>query len=219
MRRLLAVVALVLAGCQSPCNSTTCFGCCLDGVCMGGREADACGTKGNVCAVCGAGEYCVAAACLAIDIDAGVEDAGAPCECAGSCCLADGGCAASNDAKACGANRTWCAACDVGFRCEAGACVSQSCAGCFDPLGNCHPGTADTACGSGGGWCQTCGDDQDCTANVCRFTHCGATNCTFGCCLPDNTCVTSTSDTACGTNGAACVACGAGSQCLNGSCL
>ena len=218
MRSVLFVTFFVLAGCRSPCNPSTCFGCCLDDVCEGGKTEAACGTKGAECSVCAAGSYCVAAACLVIDIDGGTPDAGAPCECTGSCCLADGGCAPSNDALACGGTGTWCAPCGAGLRCEGGACVAQSCGGCFDPLGNCHSGDAHDACGAGGGLCQTCGADQDCSANACHFTSCDATNCRFGCCQPDNTCVTSTSDTACGTNGAACVACGSGAQCLSGLC-
>ncbi len=219
MRSFLVLSLLVLAGCQDPCNASTCVGCCgADGTCLEGKADDACGTRGAECAVCASGSYCVNAACLELDVDAGVVDSGTPCACAGSCCLADGGCAGSNDSQACGGTMTWCAPCGDGLRCEGGACVSQSCAGCFDPLGNCHAGSEHDACGVGGGVCQSCGSDQECANNVCHFTHCGADNCRFGCCQADNTCVTSTSVAACGTNGNACAVCGGSTQCLNGSC-
>ncbi|HMI87161.1 MAG TPA: hypothetical protein VK550_23865, partial [Polyangiaceae bacterium] len=47
--------------------------------------------------------------------------------------------------------------------------------------------------------------------------RCSAATCSTGCCGPNDTCVPSTND-ACGTAGAACVACAQGQECSQGAC-
>lgn len=150
-------------------------------------------------------------------VDAGM-DAGPPmCNCRTSCCLADGTCAPNNGIDACGPAQTFCGTCQADQRCELGVCKSGPCTGCLDPLGTCHQGSGVTACGSDGGVCAACGSDQACNAGVCQFTRCDMSNCRFGCCMPDKTCMTSTVMT-CGLGGDLCVECMATEQCLGGVC-
>lgn len=95
MRRSLALVWVVaLASCLEPslatdagpddagatlCGPTTCTGCCLGNVCVGGNQDDACGYDGRTCrrcptrAMCGAPGTCILAP---VDAGAGPLDAG-----------------------------------------------------------------------------------------------------------------------------------------------
>ncbi len=219
MLRFIVILSLALFACDPPCNPRNCFGCCQGDMCVSGKTAEACGSKGEVCSVCGAGQECLSAMCFDVpEYDGGLPDAGPPCPCEGSCCMEDGGCAAGNDATACGAAKRWCAPCGEDQRCENGACVSLSCGGCFDPLGTCRAGNASDACGAAGGLCQVCGADQACESGACVYTKCDADNCRFGCCMPDKRCETAVSSSACGTEGAPCEACEAVESCVAGLC-
>lgn len=45
------------------CDPSSCAGCCADGVCVEGTTSDACGTGGETCATCQAGQTCGAGTC------------------------------------------------------------------------------------------------------------------------------------------------------------
>lgn len=93
-----------------------------------------------------------------------------------------------------------------------------ACAGCLSPLGACFDGREDRTCGRDGGICQTCEVGQRCVNGACEFTACNATNCRFGCCMPDKRCELSPSELACGVNGDACRTCTGTQQCIAGLC-
>ena len=151
-------------------------------------------------------------------VDAGVIDAGPPmCTCMTSCCLPDGTCAPNNGIEACGPVKVFCGTCQAGQRCEQGVCVAGACSGCLDPLGACRTGREDATCGSDGGVCVSCGGDQGCAAGRCIFVRCDLTNCRFGCCQPDKTCV-APMVLACGLGGDSCQACVGTEQCVGGTC-
>lgn len=209
------------SGCPPrPCDSSTCDGCCAaDGACVAGNSRSECGLGGERCVRCSSEERCAAAKCEALPvIDAGVVDAGPPmCNCVTSCCLPDGSCSPNNGIDACGPSKQFCGTCNASQRCEQGACVPAPCGGCLDPLGLCRVGSDDTACGAGGDVCVACGTDQACVRGYCVFIRCDMTNCRFGCCQPDKSCVSSGVST-CGLGGDPCVTCTGAQQCLGGLC-
>ena len=220
MRWSLLLVVFVLCGCQRLCDRSTCDGCCASATeCVEGTTRFECGISGEACVRCSSQERCAAAKCEALPVvDAGVIDAGPPmCMCMTSCCLPDGTCAPNNGIDACGPSKAFCGTCQAGQRCELGVCVAGACSGCLDPLGTCRTGREDATCGSDGGVCVSCGGDQGCAAGRCIFTRCDLTNCRFGCCQPDKTCVSPTV-LACGLAGASCQACSATEQCVGGTC-
>src|SRR5207253_6695155 len=63
------------------CGPTTCFGCCLNGICTSGLAVPACGTGGRVCSQCPPGFVCPTGFCQFIGsdggVDAGSQDSGA----------------------------------------------------------------------------------------------------------------------------------------------
>lgn len=202
-----------------PCTGDNCDGCCLDGVCVTGDVAAACGRSGVSCDSCGTGDACVGGTC--------VEDvSNSPCgplNCAG-CCIGDT-CAYGSDASACGSNGTLCVACGAGRECRDGLCApavtgcsEASCAGCCDD-GICRPGTTALACGNGGGSCRTCRVDQICLNGSCSgaATDCGPGTCD-GCCR-DGVCLDGRSLNGCGIAGAECAGCADGLACVAGSCV
>ena len=188
-------------GCKGgSCDSTNCpDGCCAAGVCQA-RSFATCGNAGSACSAC----------------DSARAEA----------CLPNGTCA-------CGALP----ACAVGQRCLAGACVcdSSSC-----PTGCCQGGQclvpSLSSCGTGGATCGACntieadtcsaGGSCTCGSVVCPTGQqcvggscgCGPGSCPSGCCSA-GVCVSSTSS-ACGTAGSACVACDPtrSDQCTGGAC-
>lgn len=95
-----------------------------------------------------------------------------------------------------------------------------ACTGCVDPeTGGCVRGTSDVACGAGGADCVGCADTEACdpdTRTCVMRTGCGPGTCP-GCCMGD-VCVAFDRDEACGADGEACVACGAGATCVDGVC-
>lgn len=211
------LVLLFFLGCERPCDSSTCPGCCVSATeCLSGISRLGCGIGGETCARCTSEEQCVARKCEALPgVDAGVV--GPRCLCLTSCCLPDGSCAPNNGIDACGPPRTFCGTCLADQRCERGTCVAGACAGCLDPIGACQAGTADGSCGADGGVCVACGTDQACQLGRCAFTRCDVGNCRFGCCQPDLVC-SSSSVTACGLGGDPCAVCTGTQQCLGGIC-
>ena len=127
------------------------------------------------------------------------------------------------------------AACTAGQRCVNGTCV---CDGTSCPTGCCSGATcmtpSTTSCGTNGAACVACGTGADsCTGGVCKCGSgqacaagqqcvggvcvCNSTSCPSGCC--SGTICMTPSTTSCGTNGAACVACGTGADsCTGGVC-
>lgn len=220
MRWAVLAVAVVLAGCQRPCTSSTCSGCCVSETeCVEGTSLLECGSGGEACTRCTSKERCLDQRCEPLPVvDAGVVDAGpVTCGCSTSCCLPDGSCAPNNGIEACGPAKSFCGACTADQRCEVGVCVPGACGGCLDPLGRCKAGTDPVACGADGGVCEACGVDQACRLGRCVYVRCDMNNCRFGCCQPDLRCVTP-SVAACGIAGGGCVTCATGQQCLGGTC-
>jgi hypothetical protein len=85
--------------------------------------------------------------------------------------------------------------------------------------GICLPGTSQDACGSGGDVCEPCGATEICQAATCVPTEdpptgCGPATCD-GCCDGD-TCLSGTSDAACGDGGETCMDCGPRGVCESG---
>jgi sugar lactone lactonase YvrE len=128
--------------------------------------------------------------------------------------------------QACGPTGSTCTRCSGGKTCKAGTCVAGcSRATCPDGCcknGECKRGTQDAACGSGGGACTTCSGSKTCQQQRCKSGGggggCSRATCANGCCDGD-TCVFPTSNAACGTDGAACVACGGSTPvCTAGTC-
>lgn len=192
-------------------GTTDCEGC-LDefGDCRSGQSASACGSGGEECVACGAGEECAEGACMR-------PPACSRATCDG-CCDGDE-CVAGSSLRACGTGGVECATCSEGASCTAGRCVApcaESCDGCCAPDGTCVAAASTSAmlCGSGGSMCTACGGGQSCVDGVCVAASCAMT--CAGCCM-GGTCVDPPSDAACGIDGAACQDCGAGT-CAMGTC-
>ncbi len=216
------------------CNSTTCStGCCRklsDGtsVCLGGRDASACGVEGAECVNCLlSGSSCdtLTRRCSASTCNA------ANCKgcCAGTTCFV------GTDPKLCGSTGGACEDCAIkgqtcvvsgaGGRCEGTpTCGPANCGGCCQ--GNsCVTGADNTACGKFGQACTNCsafgrvcaplGSPSERTCIV--PPPCSAATCPTGCCV-GNTCVSPPTNAACGTAGAACTPCGATETCVGGKC-
>lgn len=89
MRRLLPIIAVVLAACVEPavplpaidagvdagpfrCTPLTCAGCCRNNICRGGNDDEACGYDGRLCQGCPEGTACQApGACISVPRDGG----------------------------------------------------------------------------------------------------------------------------------------------------
>jgi hypothetical protein len=209
------------------CGPDTCTsGCCnTQGDCVTGLDIHACGGAGNLCLDCAVqGEFCVA-----FPYGGGVCTKSAKCgpqNCPG-CCQGDT-CIATWTSNACGTNGEACVTCAAGDLCK-GSCIHQQptcdstdCVGCCAGAGSfCTPGTADNACGIGGQLCQSCQPSQgqgQCApqldgGGICNSVQsCSPLNCSGCCdgkvCRPGNTLAQ------CGANGAVCVVCSAGQQCV-----
>lgn len=174
------------------------------------------GVSGNVCnPPCAAGQSCPS--------NADNETcSGSTCAsfCATGCCTNFGGntvCAAGTEDFACGNNGGQCIDCGSGTCnrqpggggiCSNAACSSANCAGCCTAGGVCAGGNSNGQCGLNGASCAACGTGQQCTGGSCVNIPpppCGPGTCA-GCCS-GTTCVNPPTDAACGTGGAACVAC------------
>jgi hypothetical protein len=143
------------------------------------------------------------------------ENCAAGC-CDGTTCLAY----ASQSTSQCGTSGRACAVCASGEDCISGSCLlppscdASNCAsGCCDGT-TCvdYANQTTSECGTGGAACAACTGSDTCSASgVCTPPppSCDATSCSGGCC-DGTTCVpyAAQSNGQCGTNGAACVACG-----------
>ena len=153
------------------CNAENCpYGCCQGNVCALGYSNDACGTQGNACTPCAAGQTC-------IESGSGGGICESPPFCTAFNC-SPGGCCQGNQCMpgttddACGAGGTACLDCAaMGGVCAAQQCVTgcsaSTCSGCCD--GDvCAVGTQSVACGAGGIPCQDCtAGHLSCVAQAC----------------------------------------------------
>jgi hypothetical protein len=138
-----------------------------------------------------------------------------PDNCRG-CCREDK-CEEGSSNASCGSGAVSCQTCSGLQRCKDGTCQEPcgptNCDGCCD--GDiCGGGTARDRCGEGGAECVDCatsGGGFVCSSQKCIDASCRVT-CTSGCCSSAG-CQAGTSPSACGTNGEACVNCGAGRTC------
>jgi hypothetical protein len=196
---------------QAPCQA----GCCANGGCQPGTSNTACGANGSCvdCTMSNTGHVCRAnltCGCnTAADCPMGMACTNNVCSancdlahpCNGGCCSAGiaGMCVAGNAANACGALGGVCANCTMnaaGHACVAGACGCAAAVDC----------PAQTACNTMTKKCENvCGDNNH-------------TACSGGCCQ-NMACVPGTSNSACGGNGNACVACKDGTpSCVMNAC-
>jgi hypothetical protein len=171
-----AVALTPLVGCAieaSPCAASSCAGCCdLEGVCRVGSSPKACGSAGQICVACGAGDACRSGACVPEE-PAG-PDAGTSCLgcCPGPTCVEvearEEGCSPEN--------------------CPDGCCLGSGASA------RCQLGTVNMACGSGGSTCSVCSSVQEeqCIAHAC--VPLGATE-IGNACVDDNQCAASISPT------------------------
>ncbi len=216
----LLLTALLLSGCgddtppAGSCGPSSCSGCCLGDVCDPGNPVAACGTAGQGCFACAAGESCVAGVCA--------KPSGcSPASCPSGCCYS-GVCMPGDNASLCGQGGASCVVCKDGERCtnrscQATACTPATCAsGCCDSKGNCVSGTSEAACGSGGLSCSSCPTGSICANHACQSAP--TCSCPGGCCDAAGTCQPGSAPSACGTGGGACVACGSNQTCVQGKC-
>ncbi|HEY1958525.1 MAG TPA: hypothetical protein VGH28_23065 [Polyangiaceae bacterium] len=154
-----------------------------------------------------------------------VVDGGAcdPSTCPSGCCDPSGTCRAGTELNACGFGGDGCNDCQQqGFdfcdsqnhacgniqpTCDVTNC-STGCCTLFNGQLACVSGVSSLACGVGGAKCLDCTQNgQVCDPNqhACENAPCGPNNCK-GCCA-GTTCVTSESDTQCGTGGLSCTDC------------
>jgi hypothetical protein len=158
------------SACPPPGASIGCnTGCVLGDTCESGTSVQACGSNGNDCAVCAAGQLCVGGGCV-------------PQTCLG-CLDASGNCQPGTSVNACGNGQNSCAPCGANETCETlqqypsypyppnaqpqtigGECF---CNGCVEfSTGNCLPtATTNAACGYdlGSNYCgPACAAGQNC---------------------------------------------------------
>jgi hypothetical protein len=190
------------------CSPQNCpNGCCDDnGDCQPGTTVQACGTGGEVCAVCLHGQTC--------NGPNGQCEGQPTCDpesCPQGCCDTFAGtCQPGNNASFCGTGGAACVTCQPAQRCtqtgqceDEYSCDSENCNGCCDPApfvsgAVCRIGTSTAACGQDGQSCQVCrGSAAVCQGGLCECTPdcqnktCGDDGCggTCGTCAPNQFCL------------------------------
>ena len=205
------------------CGPATCLGCCSNGACVTTPNSAACGTGGQQCLACNAGESCMFGACTK-------GSSCGPSNCATGCCQA-GMCVLGSSNAACGKGGKTCTNCaSAGETCKSQACSGGTtcgpgkCAGCCKG-GMCLTGSTDSVCGKGGNACTNCSTSSkkcDTATGTCKGgSTCGASNCNTGCCK-NNQCHPGNSVSICGKSGKACQDCQAfGKKCdgVTGACV
>lgn len=235
--------AVVSRGFEVPCNVTlaaaqgcsaaNCAGCCEGDTCVKVIGVAACGTGGESCRVCQAGQRCGAGACLC-------DSASCSGCCSGNVCITPG------TPQMCGQSGRACMACAAGqactngdCTCDGGPCGSGSCTSC--PTGCCGGGSCQAStvagCGVMGTACSDCRTSLSDTCNAAGVCVCGtaagpcapnkhcvggrcicdSTVCD-GCCTTSGTCDVGTDKTSCGSDGGACAKCNMGKQCTAHAC-
>jgi hypothetical protein len=101
--------------CTIACSPQNCKGCCVRGVCSTGTDPASCGTGGNGCVLCAAGQSCLNGACITL------SQCG-PTLCAG-CCQNDV-CLVGRDDTTCATGGGPCQNCtDAGHKCVGAMCT------------------------------------------------------------------------------------------------
>ncbi|MBW2735515.1 MAG: hypothetical protein JRH20_24285, partial [Deltaproteobacteria bacterium] len=214
---------------SAPCSAASCpSGCCdVAGKCQlwSATSCGLVGQAGEACLSCGSGQSCPAGICQTGTGSCSIAN------CPG-CCTAAGRCSVGTTSLECGNAGAACQSCSAGQQCQSGycqtsTCSSATCTGCCDDRGECLGGTGEGACGLGGVSCKVCGSGLTCSVGhcvvgvTCQNGHCvvGVTcqNCA-GCCDSGGNCITTPTDSMCGTGGTACQTCGTGQACQNGIC-
>jgi hypothetical protein len=212
-----------------PCNASTCDGCCQGGVCVKDITPQACGSSGQPCVMCAAGEGCKGT-CFRLQSNCG------PSNCDG-CCIGPQLCGSGVSDVNCGSGGAVCTRCvptegtgqcvaqdsGPGGSCAmAQACGQKTCSGCCEN-GVCAFGSSNSACGTFGGQCAACAANEHCDGTCKPGPPCTPANCS-GCCggTEGNTCVPGTDTGACGIGGFICQNCTltqSAATCVNGECV
>jgi hypothetical protein len=193
------------------CTPQSCpNGCCDEnGECRSGNTSQVCGTGGQACARCPAGQGCRNGVCACT-----------PQSCPDGCCASDGTCQPGNAFGACGVGGNACAGCN-----DSQTCQDQQCVNCGNSTCICTgqslctaPGASNLECSgpsdpnacfcyvsrtgqpfcAGGEVQAACNTDADCRnigfpgavcvdgVNVPGQTQCAGSNfCVIPCCTPD----------------------------------
>ena len=149
------------------CGPSSCpAGCCDGSTCRPGTDSLACGTGGQNCIACQAGETCASGKCTP-------GGSCGPANCAG--CCSGNQCQPGNTFQECGAGGGTCKTCSAGQACSsgvcgaAGKCSPTNCSGCCDGV-TCDTGNTPQACGTGGDPCKACKAGQGCTSGICKLS-------------------------------------------------
>lgn len=187
---------MVLSACVGPpavCDSKSCAGCCSANECHVGSGSDFCGTGGLSCSSCAIDQICRVGVCLTSSIppvDAGTRDAGGTSFDAG---VADAG----GEEVDAGVVDSGVTAIDSGVV-DSGVVEVDS--------GVADSGVADSGVADSGTTVVDAGPGPSCSPSNCD-----------GCCN-GNVCQRGDSTTMCGAHGNACIQCGDGLICSDGSC-
>ncbi|MCU0698103.1 MAG: hypothetical protein MUC96_16475 [Myxococcaceae bacterium] len=117
------------------------------------------------------------------------------------CCDSAGECRSGFDNSACGTRGNLCSSCGLGQSCVSGSCSQPNPGG----VGGSGVGGGSFGGGAAGG--SVGGGSAGGSAVRCDAANCG------GCCDAQGQCLTGRSTGACGSNGAACLACSSGLSC------
>ncbi len=182
---------------QCVCTPQSCpNGCCDDnGLCQPGNTRLDCGTGGQTCARCGAGQSCQNGVCVCT-----------PQSCPNGCCAADGTCQPGDAFQACGTGGNACAGCN-----DQQTCQDQECVNCGNSTCIC---TGQSLCTDDGASNLECSGPGDPNACFCYVSQSGQPICggsvtilePNGCssdadCGAGGACVASTGTGPCGANG------------------
>lgn len=194
----------------SPCGSSTCAGCCDNGICVpyASQSSTRCGASGATCDSCGPTESCNFGSCQACSAS----------NCTSGCCGVDG-CVLNGpiNNSACGIGGATCVACALNETCHLGQCLddetlcSLTCEKGCCVGGICKPYAYqdNSSCGTHGEVCGACPPGATCSRQfgLCLVpTYC--TNCVGAdSCCNGTTCDTGNVAGFCGSNGTSCELC------------
>ncbi len=219
------------------CGPWNCTGCCdynsWPPSCWEGSDPKFCGSGGNACTTCVAGQQCVASPSGDGGVSwscSSVTQCG-PGNCAG--CCSGGVCFNGLDPASCGSGGALCQSCADSQKCTPSSsgggtctgttvCGPATCSGCCDWNGVCRAGDTNATCGLGGEQCSNClASDQICdpgAGNCVWVPNCGPLNCA-GCCRVNGTCASGYLGSECGHGGVLCENCSStGGVCQNATC-
>ncbi|MBL8950189.1 MAG: hypothetical protein JNK82_05395, partial [Myxococcaceae bacterium] len=174
----LALLTAALAACSGgpgpgPACDSTCAGCCSAGVCTT-PSPQACGSLGNACIACAAGDVCRAGLCVAVTsctpatcASAGTNCGTMPDGCGGtlscgSCSVAGESCGGAGTANVCGAGTCTPRTCESqGLQCGVasdGCSTTLECGACTAAGETCGGGGTPNLCGKGACTPVTCAE-------------------------------------------------------------